>query len=296
MTLPSNVTYLITCCCQDNFIQRLLGSTFSQLLSLLENHIVSPACTPLFCSSLLLWSPPGKVVLTHRSHVAGILCCTLGSRLKTICSALLPRHCLYHSVQLLCYCQFFHLVRFTVIKELGPPRRPHYSYRSSWWKFFYLWTCSNIPTLWSATQIVAPRTCHQSIVSDWKRSHTASGKDLSLLLPSQRLVAPSRIKVELWNAQSITNKSCLIHDHLLDKCLDFMCISETWHKPDTFSSFHHLWRYEHPRGHPLLPFCCWNPAITGLLQFKATYWSPPTQPWTWWLQTVPLSPNCWYIT
>lgn len=36
--------------------------------------------------------------------------------------------------------------------------------------------------------------------------------------------------------QSITNKSCLIHDHILEKSLDFMCITETWHQPNTFSS------------------------------------------------------------
>ena len=43
------------------------------------------------------------------------------------------------------------------------------------------------------------------------------------------------VKIELLNAQSLTNKSCLIHDHFLDKHVDLMCLTETWHKPDVFS-------------------------------------------------------------
>ncbi|ROL48071.1 hypothetical protein DPX16_18671 [Anabarilius grahami] len=35
--------------------------------------------------------------------------------------------------------------------------------------------------------------------------------------------------MELFNSQSLTNKSLLIHDHILDKRLDFMCLVETWH-------------------------------------------------------------------
>ncbi len=62
------------------------------------------------------------------------------------------------------------------------------------------------------------------------------GVDFSLLRPLQRLAVSSNIKIELLNAQSITNKSCLIHDHILDKCLDMMCITETWHQPDHFST------------------------------------------------------------
>jgi len=36
--------------------------------------------------------------------------------------------------------------------------------------------------------------------------------------------------MELLNTQSLTNKSLLIHDHILDRGLDFMCLVETWHK------------------------------------------------------------------
>ena len=37
--------------------------------------------------------------------------------------------------------------------------------------------------------------------------------------------------MELFNAQSLTNKSLLINDHIIEKRLDFMCLTETWHKP-----------------------------------------------------------------
>lgn len=60
--------------------------------------------------------------------------------------------------------------------------------------------------------------------------------DSSLPKPLQRSPSISHIKMELFNAQSLTNKSCLINDHILDKGLDLMCITETWHQPDVYST------------------------------------------------------------
>ncbi len=37
--------------------------------------------------------------------------------------------------------------------------------------------------------------------------------------------------MELFNTQALNNKSLLIHEHILEKRLDFMCLVETWHKP-----------------------------------------------------------------
>ncbi|XP_042559606.1 uncharacterized protein LOC122128826 [Clupea harengus] len=41
--------------------------------------------------------------------------------------------------------------------------------------------------------------------------------------------------MELINTQSLTNKSLLINYHILDKGLDFMRLTETWHKPGDYS-------------------------------------------------------------
>ena len=143
---------------------------------------------------------------------------------------------------------FFTLPCTAVIKQLALLRRPRYIHTSSRRKFACSQTSPTIPALWSAMQTVTPRIPHQSAVS-----HQTTSLDVSmatplselnrkrrafssLLQPVQRLVASSSSKVELLNAQSIANKSCLIHDHILDKCLDYTCITETWHQPNTFSS------------------------------------------------------------
>lgn len=48
-------------------------------------------------------------------------------------------------------------------------------------------------------------------------------------------ITPSMIIV-LFNSQSLINKPCLIHDRILDKSLDLMCITETWHQPHVFAA------------------------------------------------------------
>ena len=73
------------------------------------------------------------------------------------------------------------------------------------------------------------RLCH--VVRDGKR-----GVDPSLLCPIQRSTDQSHIKTELLNVQSLSNKSSLVHDHILDKDIDLMCLTETWHQPEVFSS------------------------------------------------------------
>lgn len=40
--------------------------------------------------------------------------------------------------------------------------------------------------------------------------------------------------MELFNVQPLTNKSCLIHEHILEKGLDLIGLTETWHKPGAF--------------------------------------------------------------
>jgi len=135
----------------------------------------------------------------------------------------------------------------SVIKQLGLLRRPRYIHRSCRRKFVFSQSDRNISSLLSRVRTVASRTRHQGPATP--RTSNAGvamtilptdqvgkrGVDLSLLRPIQRLTTTSNIKIELFNAQSITNKSGLIHDHILEKCLDMMCITETWHQPEVYS-------------------------------------------------------------
>ena len=137
----------------------------------------------------------------------------------------------------------------SVIKELCLLRRPRYIHRSSRRKFVFSRSDDAIPTVWSAVRPVASLPRHQSAVTTWisssdtgvaataPRMDTVSkrGVNLSLLKRVQRFTTSSNIQIELFNVQSLTNKSCLIHNHIQDKCLDIMCLTETWHQPDVFS-------------------------------------------------------------
>lgn len=48
-----------------------------------------------------------------------------------------------------------------------------------------------------------------------------------VLQPLLRHKSPVTVDIELLNALSLTNKSSLIHDHILDKKIDIMCLTET---------------------------------------------------------------------
>ena len=62
------------------------------------------------------------------------------------------------------------------------------------------------------------------------------GVDSSLLRPLQKFTTPSTAKIELFNLQTLKEKSTLINAHILEKKLDIMCLVETWHQPGVFSS------------------------------------------------------------
>lgn len=63
--------------------------------------------------------------------------------------------------------------------------------------------------------------------------------------------------MELINTQSLTIEALLIYVYILDKGLDFMCLTETWHKtgdnsPPWFT--HELWKIK-TAGHVLERHC-----------------------------------------
>lgn len=60
------------------------------------------------------------------------------------------------------------------------------------------------------------------------------GVDHSLLRTQQKPSISSTVKIELFNAQSLTKKSACIQDHIMDKGIDFMCLTETWQQPEVY--------------------------------------------------------------
>ncbi|XP_055022551.1 uncharacterized protein LOC129412584 [Boleophthalmus pectinirostris] len=155
----------------------------------------------------------------------------------------------------------------SILNKLGLLRRPRYIHRGSGRKFiFHLQTtgsATNIPSLWSH---VARLTRHQSTVvsADIKTGNTARsrhssasntarssltrldrrrgadsslrGVDFKVLRSVQRFTPQALVKFELFNVQSINNKSSLIEEHIREKGLDFMCLTETWHQSQVYSA------------------------------------------------------------
>ncbi len=147
------------------------------------------------------------------------------------------------------------------IKGLGLLRRPRYIHRSSRRKFVYhqsVCSASRIKSIWTD---VAGLTRHQSNIAlgvgkmgitarrqnpelDCMGNNVRSlfieqdikrGVDFNVLQPLQRCITSSMLKIELFNAQSLSNKSSLVNDHIMEKGLDLMCLTETWHQPEVYS-------------------------------------------------------------
>lgn len=66
--------------------------------------------------------------------------------------------------------------------------------------------------------------------------YSLRGVDFNVLQPVQRLTPQSLVKFDLFNTQSINNKSTLIEEHIREKGLDFMCLTETWHQPEVYTT------------------------------------------------------------
>jgi len=134
----------------------------------------------------------------------------------------------------------------SAVKLLGLLRRPRYIHRSSHRKFVYSQPGHSVPSIWSAEYTVAPLPRHQNTVAlgtsstgNTARSlHTKQDKKrgVDFSLQVQRSTTSSNIKIELLNAQSLANKASLIHEHILDKGIDFMCLTETWHWPKAYDT------------------------------------------------------------
>ncbi|CAL9705986.1 unnamed protein product [Knipowitschia caucasica] len=134
-----------------------------------------------------------------------------------------------------------------ILKHLGILRRPRYVHRGSGrWLKRQKSSGNTVPAVWSVTRFVAARTRHQNAVTmettsaapalQWTRRKQNPGVDFTVLRPLPRMARLQNTKVELFNVQSLSNKACLIYDHIVEKDIDIMCLTETWQKPDVFSA------------------------------------------------------------
>ena len=119
-------------------------------------------------------------------------------------------------------------------------RRPRNVHRSARKKFVYSQHCpATVASIWSPADRVTLWRCHQNagVVGTCSESSTRRygkpGVDHTVLRSLQRHSPPalSPVTMELLNTQALNKKSLLIHDHIVEKGLDFMCLVETWHKP-----------------------------------------------------------------
>ncbi|TKS65252.1 RNA-directed DNA polymerase from mobile element jockey [Collichthys lucidus] len=90
-------------------------------------------------------------------------------------------------------------------------------------------TPDSIPSIWS---------CSRTATS--LRHHNKRQVHLSNLRPlpqsSQPVMKQRHLKLALLNTRSLNNKSLILNEFITDNNLDFLCITETWHKPlDYFS-------------------------------------------------------------
>lgn len=111
-----------------------------------------------------------------------------------------------------------------------------------------------------AADFFGGRTRYLGAAQSWKLTgnfylHPASQCQLRFVhlvcCPSYRTTDTS---LELFNAQSISNKSSLIHDHILEKNVDLMCLTETWYQLGFFSSLNEAC----PPGYSYLQWARWS--------------------------------------
>ena len=107
-------------------------------------------------------------------------------------------------------------------------RRP--LHRGSGRMFTYNFTSPNsIPSIWSCRPPTSSLRHHNKL-------HVNLTNLRPLLQSSQPITKHRHLKLALLNTRSLNNKSLILNEFITDNNLDFLCLTETWHKPmDYFS-------------------------------------------------------------
>lgn len=210
-----------------------------------------PKFSALPIHAVWCWALPATVPAS--SMVIILLACS-GPRLFCGCHSASPSIMLrYSSDQLVDLNIHLVPINLSALKEYGILRRPRYIHRGSRRQFICSGTRSLIPSLWTVTGSGAQQLRHQSTSASWiiydensscpllERWRTARQVkrevNTAVLRPLVKWSPPPpKSRMDLLNCQSLTNKASLIHDYIAEHNLDFMCLTETWHKKDVFSS------------------------------------------------------------
>ena len=107
---------------------------------------------------------------------------------------------------------------------------------------------SSKPACWrnSSNFVSSPETQQQSTAGFQTSLRTRRRVDFKVLRPLQKIsppitpLPPKRMKMSLFNAQSIGNKSSLLHRHIIENVLDVLCLTECWHEPGVFLGLNEL--------------------------------------------------------
>uniref|UniRef100_A0A3B3HT49 Reverse transcriptase domain-containing protein n=1 Tax=Oryzias latipes TaxID=8090 RepID=A0A3B3HT49_ORYLA len=120
-------------------------------------------------------------------------------------------------------------------------RPPQYPYKLD--TLNNIWTYPSNPFCRSpAAAKLHCRLRHQNTPTTWTNNNPhhwrnqKRGVDYRMLRSLPRVKAMPNLKIELFNVQSLSNKTSLISEHITDRQIDMMCLTETWHKPEQYLS------------------------------------------------------------
>lgn len=113
-------------------------------------------------------------------------------------------------------------------------RRRPYIHRGSRRNFLYYFSAENsIPSFWSGRSSLQPghRRNNNIHIRHPRTLHVTSSNLLPVSTSATWISQQKSLKTALFNTRSLSNKSLLLCEFIIDNKLDFLCLTETWHKP-----------------------------------------------------------------